>query len=189
MNKKGFTIIESLVAITILTLSITGATSIVQGSLNSAQVSKIEGQAIGLAVEGIEYARNVHETTLFNGIAYKPDTPFYNFAEDCVDGCSFEVGAVDQNGSTISASYAVCNSGCELQVSDNGYQTTIIQGAQVSIYQRMIKVSQKPIPGGVEFKVNSKVDYSLGNRSGSIEFDSYLFSPIPPEPDPEPEVE
>ena len=51
-TKKGFTIIESLVAISILTLAITGATSAIQAGISSYTFSKDQIIAFYLAQEG-----------------------------------------------------------------------------------------------------------------------------------------
>ena len=57
-TNRGFTIVESLVAITILVLVVTGVTSAVQTSLSSYIFSKNQIIAFYLAQEGFEQIRN-----------------------------------------------------------------------------------------------------------------------------------
>lgn len=57
-NKKGFTILESLVAIMVLSLSISGAFTAVTQSLSQSIISKDEVVAFYLAQEAIEVIRN-----------------------------------------------------------------------------------------------------------------------------------
>lgn len=61
-NKKGFTVLESLVAIGILTISISGAFSSVQQSLSQATNAKEEVKAFYLAQEAIEIIRNKRDS-------------------------------------------------------------------------------------------------------------------------------
>jgi prepilin-type N-terminal cleavage/methylation domain-containing protein len=72
-NQKGFTILESIVAILILSLSIAGVFSAVQQSLLQASTSKNEIKAFYLAQEAVEIIRNIRDnnqlTKLKNGLA------------------------------------------------------------------------------------------------------------------------
>lgn len=64
---RAFTLIETLIAITVLTLSIVGPFQIVQGVLNSAYNSRDQLIGAGLAQEGMEYVREVRDSNyLFN---------------------------------------------------------------------------------------------------------------------------
>ena len=61
MINKGFTIIESLVAISILVLAITGASSAIQTGISSYIFSKDQIIAFYLAQEGFEQLRNIRD--------------------------------------------------------------------------------------------------------------------------------
>ena len=61
MKNEGFTIIESLIAITILILAITGAASAVQTGISSYIFSKNQVIAFYLAQEGFEQIRNIRD--------------------------------------------------------------------------------------------------------------------------------
>lgn len=60
-TQKGFTLVETLVAIFILTLSITGPLFIAQQSFTSATTARDRTTASFLAQEGIEYIRSVRD--------------------------------------------------------------------------------------------------------------------------------
>lgn len=66
-KNKGFTIIESLVAITILILAITGALSAMQIGISSYIFSKNEISAFYLAQEGFEQIRNLRDENSLKG--------------------------------------------------------------------------------------------------------------------------
>jgi len=57
-SSKGFTVLETIVAISILSLSISGAFSAVQQSLSQATIAKDEVKAFYLAQEAVEIIRN-----------------------------------------------------------------------------------------------------------------------------------
>jgi len=61
MDNKGFTIIESLVAITVLVLAITGVASAIQTGISSYIFSKNQIIAFYLAQEGFEQVRNIRD--------------------------------------------------------------------------------------------------------------------------------
>ena len=61
MSMKGFTLIETLVAITILTLSIVGPLYTANRAIISAQLSRAQLTASYLAQEGIEYVRAMRD--------------------------------------------------------------------------------------------------------------------------------
>lgn len=66
MKNKGFTIIETLVAIAILIVAITGATAAVQSGISSYIFSKDQIIAFYLAQEGFEQIRNIRDENRLN---------------------------------------------------------------------------------------------------------------------------
>jgi len=61
MKTKGFTLIETMVAITILTLAISGSFISANSSMTAAQISRDKLTASYLAQEGIEYVRMMRD--------------------------------------------------------------------------------------------------------------------------------
>lgn len=72
--KKGFTLVETLVAITVLLVAIGGPLSIAQQGLSAAFFSRDQVSAFYLAQEAIEYVRKVRDG---NGIKTAGGTPTY----------------------------------------------------------------------------------------------------------------
>ncbi len=67
MNMKGFTLVETLIAIAILTLAIVGPFTVVQGVLQSSYIARDQLIAAALAQEGMEYVRSVRDSNfIFN---------------------------------------------------------------------------------------------------------------------------
>lgn len=69
-KKAGFTIIESLVSITILVIVITGVTSAVQTGISSYIFSKDQIIAFYLAQEGFEQIRNIRDENSLRNLSW-----------------------------------------------------------------------------------------------------------------------
>jgi prepilin-type N-terminal cleavage/methylation domain-containing protein len=109
-NKKGFTLIESLVAITVLMLVISGASTAVSQGISSYTYSKNQITAFYLAQEGIEHVRNMRDQNGLTGVHW-----LRGFAETPSDPCFF--GRVCQVGlssvdSGINYAVSACSGTC-----------------------------------------------------------------------------
>src|SRR4051812_33502088 len=88
-EQKGFTLVETLVAIAILTLAISGAYTAVQTGLSSSAFTRDEVIAYNLAEEEVETIRNVRDENGLRGqfwlagIAQTSSDPCY-FGHACV---------------------------------------------------------------------------------------------------------
>lgn len=69
-NKKGFTLLETLVAIFILTLALTGPIYIASLAIRSSVETRDNISAYYLAEEAVEAIRNMRDTNSFKGISY-----------------------------------------------------------------------------------------------------------------------
>lgn len=70
-KNKGFTLVETLVSISIFTMSILGLLVILSGSINDTGYAKKKMVASYLAQEGIEYVRNLRD----NAVLYDATSP------------------------------------------------------------------------------------------------------------------
>lgn len=116
MTQKGFTIIESLVAIAVLTLGIMGTMSAAQSGLSSFNFSKNQIVAFYLAQEGFEQIRNIRDENRLNGVDW-----LTGIAANSSDPCYFDypctVSPVQSNALLRCAS----GPGCSYVKQDQAY--------------------------------------------------------------------
>ncbi len=86
IKNKGFTLVETLVAIAILSLAITGPMVIAEKGVSSSIYARDEVTAFYLAQEAVEYVRNVRDTNRIAG--YGSDWLLQFTAANCIDNGS-----------------------------------------------------------------------------------------------------
>lgn len=115
-KQNGFTILESIIAIFVLSLSISGAFSAVQQSLSQSIISKDEIKAFYLAQEAIEMIRNKRDANQLYKIA-NPSTSntwLYGISQNSItDPCYFgkicKTDVVSNSLSYCGASWGSCS--------------------------------------------------------------------------------
>jgi len=107
-TQKGFTVLESIVAILILSLSVSGVFSSVQQSLSQAIIAKDEVKAFYLAQEAIEIIRNKRDANQLAKINGGSNTWLYGITQDATDPCYF--GRVCRADATAASPLTYCNS-------------------------------------------------------------------------------
>ena len=70
INDKGFTLIEVITAIFLITVGVVGAFSVVQKVAGFISVSSLQLTAVYLAQEGIEITRNIRDTNCLNDLSW-----------------------------------------------------------------------------------------------------------------------
>jgi prepilin-type N-terminal cleavage/methylation domain-containing protein len=104
---KGFTLIETLVAISILTLAMAAPFVAVEQSITAADVSRDELTANMLAQEGVEYVREVRDDDyLYNHTNGTTRSWMYGF-----DGSSGSVNCLDSSGRQCTVDPEATNEG------------------------------------------------------------------------------
>lgn len=120
-SKSGFTIIETLVAITILMVSVAGPLSIATKALSNARYAKDQMIASFLAQESMEYIKNLRDNNLAAAAAGSAVSwLYYDASTNLADATKVQprdVGAIDP----ISSLPCDVMYGCELFVGDTGY--------------------------------------------------------------------
>jgi prepilin-type N-terminal cleavage/methylation domain-containing protein len=107
LKSAGFTLVESLVAISILSLSIAGTFTAVQSGIRSSTLAKDQMAAYYLAQEAMEYIKNARDENALHSIYEvtqgRPERSWlYGIASVAGDPCYFgKVCAVDSPAKTV----------------------------------------------------------------------------------------
>ena len=106
-KNKGFTLVEAMVAISVLSLAVTGPLLIAQKGLASAIYAKDQITAFYLAQEAVEYIRNVRDTNRITASSW------LNGLSACMSSGANEKCTIDARKTDFTASGAVtsCPSG------------------------------------------------------------------------------
>jgi len=162
--KKAFTLIETLVAVTILSAAVAGPMALSIKSIGSAAVSQDQLVAFYLGQEVMEYVRNVRDTNLIGG------NNWLNGLTDCLLSTSPNGCYIDVIKSPIII--AVCGTSCP-KLDFDGVNYTYKTGGTDgnSIFIRTIKI-ELPFKGNNdEAKVSISVKWTgkYGGKTMNLE--------------------
>lgn len=109
-TERGFTLVEAMVAISILSLSITGPMVIAQKGIGSAIYARDQITAFYLAQEAVEYIRNIRDSNRIN------QNPWLLHLSSCLSGsCQIDaryVNFANGDGSTNTSAVSGCVGTC-----------------------------------------------------------------------------
>jgi prepilin-type N-terminal cleavage/methylation domain-containing protein len=151
----GFTLVESLVAISILLVALAGPLSIAGEGLALANLSRQQITAIFLAQEVVEFVRNTRDTNILN-----PPTAWLDGLGACTDGGTCRVDVTTDT--VASCPGGVCPALRYHEASGQyGYSTT--PGWADTIYTRTVDITQ--VVSDKEAAVHVSVSWQSGIAS------------------------
>ncbi len=145
--KKGFTLVETMVAIALLAIALVGPYVAVQNALQGSYVARDQLVASQLAQEGVEYVRSIRDNNYHNGRNW-----LFGFADAQRDAC---YGANPGNNyCTVDPTQGDFNTTAEamqeytngtstvpkLKVSGNGLYNHQNNGGSETRFQRLVQV-------------------------------------------------
>lgn len=171
-KKKGFTLVETLVAVSILVLGSLGPLVIAAQGIASAGYAKDQIVGYYLAQEGIEFVRNDRDSNAIQGFtSNNPLSASYWLTglDACIDNSVGSTGSgcrIDAKKNTIT----VCETPtCKLLNTDNnGYYG--YTGANPTTYTRVVKILPSSTSPNNEGIKTIKVDVSWTSRGKSRSF-------------------
>ncbi len=190
--QSGFSLVETLVAITILLIVIVGPIAIVSSASNSAMFASDQVTAFLLAQEGAELAQKVRDDLVLakfnNSGAPNPWTTFTNtaiggtyrncFVEVNSSGCGLEIG--DANTGTLDTIQNCATSpNCRLYYSGDNNERSFFTynqtGNSATIFTRVITFQNISTQ---EVRVVSRVTWFSGisRNAREVEVETYLFN-------------
>lgn len=182
-TQAGFTLVETLVAITILMLVITGPMTISMATSRSTSYASEQVTAFFLAQEGAELAQKVRDEVLLPGMDDTPTpTNFWANFNDvtgpyqhcfAATGCGLELNT--NTGATLKA-VVNCASGCDLYYHSTGGRSryTYTNVGTQPTFTRTIRFTQV---GANDVEVVSTVTWRTGTirKLQEVKVETHLF--------------
>ncbi len=169
----GFTLLETIIAIAILSMAILGPLELASRTIGSAVVSQNQITAFYLAQEGIEYVRNVRD----NNFLDPSNPPWLDGLNNCfgADGCVVDVPNYDQNNPSDSS--AACVGECpNLKYDgDTGYFYNHAYGDD-TIFRRTVKITENIGENPNEANVESVVYWKGKFKGKSVVLQENIFN-------------
>lgn len=181
---KGFTLIESLVAITIVAVAVAGPLFTANRAIISAQGARLQLTASHLAQEGIEHIRALRDNEYL--IAYKDHgadiggtawTIFRNEIElacPTAEGCTVDSDPTLTLGTTAGESIRSCGGTCEPLYLTNGVNkiyTRSIVDAEKQPYTRKVQVVRV---SDTDERIVSTVTWFFHDIQSSVEISDHV---------------
>lgn len=178
-SQKGFTIIETVVAIAILAIAVVAPLTLAQRSLNAGVYAREQVTAFYLAQEAVEYVRNIRDNNGLNSVVG------YNNWLSGLEQCRTGPCSVDPSNDTPSSRVQGCDitttSTCDL-VFDTAQKTYRARNAptdvsKVSVFRRTLEIKNV---GGLDpsnvVDVVSTVKWNVGSLSKTVVINARIFN-------------
>lgn len=185
---KGFTIVESLVAVSILTVSILATFTAVQGSLKASIIAKDQITAFYLSQEAVEFIRNLkdenalHDTYCVSTGTCSTVNWLHGLSELTTDNCWYGGNGVSQKTCTVdifTKTIAECVGGSgtcpnlKQNSSTGAYSYTSGASWSTSNFRREVQIS--PV-SSKEVSIVVTMSWNTGNLSKSFQIKESLFN-------------
>jgi len=171
-NNSGFTLVETLVAISIFTISILALMSVLSKGMADTNYAKQKNTASYLAQEGIEYIRNMRDTSVLSN--QDGWTSFINNISLCTIASSCYVD-MDLPNTFISCPGNVCPF-LEYDSSFSKYGYNLSSNVD-SGFTRIIYIDNANLQNNNnEIKIISRVEWTQGSGNRSVEFSENLYN-------------
>jgi prepilin-type N-terminal cleavage/methylation domain-containing protein len=170
-QQDGFTLVETLIAIFILLVSITGPMAIAQSGLRAAFISRDQTTAFYLAQDAMEYVKNKRDDNMIDNLHNGGGTDWLSGVRtDCAtpDGCTIDTTLDSAN--TAQCGGANTSDGCDINSTLEYDPLTGEFGfsrQEKSPFARVIKISE--FPSGMEAEVTVTVTWEPNPISGQRE--------------------
>jgi prepilin-type N-terminal cleavage/methylation domain-containing protein len=172
IKSRGFTLIETLVALAIFATSIVALISITGQGVSNTNLSKNKAIASYLAQEGIETVRNIRDTAILSGAQWSTLLTNTSLLFNCVPSNATIGCYVDSASSTLSP--AACGTtSCPPLRYDSSIGSYNYATGTATNFSRKIIVSQL---NANEISIISEVSWTQGASSQAVTYTENLLN-------------
>jgi len=188
-NNKAFTLVETLVAISILSLSITATFTAVQNGIQNSTLAKDQTAAFYLAQEAMEFIKNKRDENALNSISGGPNQWLTGMSNLTGDPCWFGGGGISQKVCMIdSPAKTITYCGTTFDTCPSLNQDTVpssstyglfgySSGWTPTIFKREIQFKEvSPTNPGKEVEVTIRMSWTSRWGSKSFQVTETLFN-------------
>lgn len=165
MRSAGFTIIEVMMAIFVLTVAVGGSFALIQQTLVSASINQQKLIAYYLAQEGIEIVRNIRDSNWLEKRSI-PDIPWDDAISD-----NLSVGQSQNYLTTYNESELISFEDKVLNLDEDGFYS--YSPGTPTRFKREITIAKTDIDS---FKVSVKIQWSERGRTHNVEVIDHLYN-------------
>ena len=170
-NKQGFTLIEVLVAVVVLSIALTGPLTVAFRSIEYNKVARDQIVATYLAQDAMEYIIAKKGYNIEEGNGY-----LVGIDESCHSGSPCQV----ETTGSITENLTACVDDCLLYLTDNQYTHVSTTGNETK-FKRKITVTEpgndSSSPSGDEANIKVTVEWDSGSITGnSFSLETNIFN-------------
>jgi prepilin-type N-terminal cleavage/methylation domain-containing protein len=176
-HREGFTLIETLVAIIILSVSIAGPLTLAQRSLSASIYAHDQITAFYLAQEGVEFIRNLRDENNLTPSAFWLAGPAGSGFSSLITSCQSSGCGIDPtaDGSSSTPQITACNPSTNKDCLLTFNNVTGVYGYRTgpdwsdSIFTRKIKITLLPVGADELTAYEAVVSVTISWKSGTID--------------------
>lgn len=164
-SHRGFTIIETLVAITILMIAIAGPLTAANKGYTASLDARNQAIASNLAQEGMEELNNMKDNAIANGGAWPPSA--WNSCTSLTADCGIQLSS---SGNPTTVSLCTTTS-CALTLSDTNLGYTYNPGTATPFFRQFYWMVQ---PDSGQILVTVVVSWTTGTTPNQVQLQEIL---------------
>lgn len=177
---NGFTLVETLAAVTILSIAIVGPIHLIGNSIHKIYYARDQVVAISLAQEGIEMVRQVRDSNMLSGGPWDTGISNGTYTIDAGRFVSVALPATSNFiipcvGCTTPQPVFIDMSAVGANSTNGLYRQSVSGPTSLTQFSRIVTI--EPVTSD-EIKVSSKVEWKTGGETGTINISEYLFNLI-----------
>ncbi len=175
--QKGFTLIEALVAISILMIAIASPLTLAQKGISTAELSRDQMTASFLAQDGMEAIKNMRDQTALNSSTSLNNwlTGFDNCRCLNDSSCSAftQYCSIDTTLPNLSISSSHINP-LKITYSNGAFLKYDLSGASTSIFSRFVNIATTTMPGEAVIRV--RVQWTSQSGIQNVDLKDFIYN-------------